>query len=104
MNKNFFFTFYPTQERYPRNGRATHYPRNQGIVRLDEDLMEYIYRCRVYGKTPELYAQGWYNKRDNTFNAGFAVPRNDRVQECLDQEQSTTRSTLAAFFDSEESQ
>lgn len=104
MNKNFFFTFHPTQERYPRNGRATHYPRNQGIVRLDEDLVEHVYRCRVYGKPSELYAQGWYNKRDNTFNVGLAVPRTDRVQEHLHQEQSTTRSTLAAFFTSDEDQ
>ncbi len=102
MSDHFFFTFYPTSERYPKQGRATHYCRNQGIVTLDDALALYIVNCIRYGKRPKLFAQGWLDRKNNTFNVGFEIPRDSIVPTLFAQDQRIAQQNLAVFFDPED--
>ena len=98
---HFFFSFYPSHERYPKQGRATHYCRNNGIITLDEDIAQYIASCIRYGKRPALFAQGWLNRRNNTFNVGFEIPRDSMVPTLVEQAQRIAQINLATLFDQE---
>ena len=95
---HFFFTLYPTSEQYPKHGRATHYCRKEGIVTLDDHLALHIANCIRYGKSPKLFAQGWLNRRNNTFNVGLEIPRNSVIPSLVEQEQLTARNNLVSLF------
>jgi len=96
---HFFCTFYPTHEQSRKHGRATHYPPNQGIITLDDPIAHHIVNCLRYGKRPQLFAQGWLNRKNNTFNVGFEVPRDSLVPSFVEQEQSVARNNLSVLFD-----
>ena len=97
---HFFFSFYPTYEQHPKHGRATHYCRNEGIVTLDDPLALHIANCVRYGKNPRLFAQGWLNRKNNTFNVGLEIPRNSKVPSLIEQEQAIAQHNLSILFDS----
>jgi hypothetical protein len=97
---HYFFTFYPTYEQNPKHGRATHYPPKQGIITLDEPIAQHIVNCLRYGKRPQLFSQGWLDRKRNTFNVGFEVPRDSLVPSLYEQEQSIARNNLSVLFDS----
>lgn len=95
---HYFFTFYPTHERNPKHGRATHYCRNEGLITLDTSLALHITNSVRYGRKPTLFAQGWLNRRNNTFNVGLEVPRNSVITDLYHQEQLLQRNNLLALF------
>ena len=96
---HYFCTFYPTYEQSRQIGRATHYPRNQGIITLDDPIATHIINCLRYGKRPQLFAQGWLNRKNNTFNVGFEIPRNPVITSLIEQEQSLAQTNLSTLFD-----
>lgn len=96
---HFFCTFYPTYEQSRKLGRATHYPSNQGIITLDDPIAIHIVNCVRYGKRPQLFAQGWLNRKSNTFNVGLEIPRNSVVPSLIEQEQLIARNNLSLLFD-----
>ena len=96
---HFFCTFYPTYEQSRKFGRATHYPRNQGIITLDDPIALHIVNCVRYRKRPQLFAQGWLNRKNNTFNVGFEIPRNSVVPSLIEQEQLIAINNLSILFD-----
>ena len=98
MSDHFYFTFYPTREQSPKHGRATHYLANQGIVTVDDSLANHIYNCVLRGQKPQIYGQGWYDRKRNTFNAGFSIPRNGKGIEFLEHQASSRSSTLIDVF------
>jgi hypothetical protein len=104
MNKHFYFSFYPSMERFPKQGRATHYLPNSGIITLDEPLVDYIYRCRVYGKPARLFGQGWYDKRSRQFNAGLEIPRGSIVQDLTEEHSREAAESNLMFLFQEDSE
>ena len=99
---HFFFSFYPSHERYIKQGRATHYCRNNGIITLDDDLALYLANCVRYGKRPKLFAQGWLNRKNNTFNVGFEIPWDSMVPTLVEQDQRIALTNLATLFNQED--
>ena len=97
---HYFCTFYPTYQKNRQIGRATHYPRNQGVITLDDPIATHIINCLRYGKRPQLFAQGWLNRKNNTFNVGFEIPRNSVITSLIEQEQSMAQTNLAVLFES----
>ena len=95
---HYFFTFYPTHERNPKQGRATHYCRNEGLITLDTSLALHITNCIRFGRKPTLFAQGWLNRKNNTFNVGLEVPRNSVITDLYQQEQLFEQPNLLALF------
>jgi len=98
MSDHFYFTFYPTSEQPPKHGRATHYCRNEGIFTLDDHIAVHIANCVRYGKSPKLFAQGWLNRKKNTFNVGLDIPRNSLIPSLVEQEQLMARNNLLSLF------
>ena len=98
MSDYFYFTFYPSREQYPKNGRASHYLPNEGIVTVDDQLATHIYNCVRYNRRPQIYGQGWFDRKRNTFNAGFSIPRNGKGIEFLEHQESSRPSTLIDFI------
>lgn len=97
---HFFCTFYPTYEQSRKFGRATHYPSNQGIITLDDPIVIHIVNCVRYGKRPQLFAQGWLSRMNNTFNVGLEIPRNSVIPFLMEQEQAIAQHNLSTLFDS----
>lgn len=95
----FFFSFYPTHEKNPKRGRATHYTRNNGIITLNAELALYIANCIRHGDRPKLFAQGWSNRRDDTFNVGLEIPRRHINQTEVEQEQPNDQNSLLNHFE-----
>lgn len=97
---HYFCTFYPTFEQSRKLGRATHYPSNQGIITLDDPIALHIVNCVRYGKHPQLFSQGWLNRRNNTLNVGFEIPRNSMIPSLIEKEQSLAQANLSVLFES----
>ena len=74
-NTRFWFRFFPSDQRAPTKGAATHYCPNKGIVTIDSAVAAHIAQCVAQGKHPTLSLQGWWSARDGTFTVGMAVPR-----------------------------
>lgn len=70
----FWFRLYPSNQKVPKKGSATHYGANKGIVEIEPAVAAYIFQCVTNGSKPRLFVQGWWNNTDETFTVGFAVP------------------------------
>jgi hypothetical protein len=69
------FTFSPSKSESKKKGSATHYPPNQGLIKLDDALAHHIFNCVLTGKPPTLFSQGWWDPVSRNFNVGLAIPR-----------------------------
>ena len=98
MGNHFFFSLHPSKAKFKPKGSATHYARNKGVMKLNEDLARYIANCVRLGEVePELFVCGWLNRKENTMNVGFELPRNEAVEQLLEL-QAKERNGLDNFF------